>query len=172
MSFDFSSMSFAKSAVGLLKHKDMMYVRKDSMERMGAAYMANGIVTLAGSRLYTSMADTPEIIDEALNRFEEVFSHVKKRPTRACCPDLQICEKPPPAVTAGGGAVIFVYMPKYSRLARELRMAYQTSEASTAAGITSGHGYGRKGVSRSSLSSMHTPYPMVMTAMTASGGII
>lgn len=78
MSFDFSSMSFAKSAVGLLKHKDMMYVRKDSMERMGAAYMANGIVTLAGSRLYTSMADTPEIIDEALNRFEEVFRHVKK----------------------------------------------------------------------------------------------
>lgn len=78
MSFDFSSMSFAKSAVGLLKHKDMMYVRKDSMERMGAAYMSNGIVTLAGSRLYTSMADTPEIIDEALNRFEEVFKHVRK----------------------------------------------------------------------------------------------
>ena len=78
MSFDFSSMSFLKSAMGLLKHKDMMYVRKDSMERMGAAYMANGIVTLAGSRLYTSLADTPEIIDEALNRFEEVFKHVKK----------------------------------------------------------------------------------------------
>ena len=33
---------------------------------------------LAGSRLYTSMADTPEIIDEALNRFEEVFKHVRK----------------------------------------------------------------------------------------------
>lgn len=78
MSFDFSSMSFLKSAVGLLKNKEMMYVRKDSMERMGAAYMANGIVTLAGSRLYTSLADTPEIIDEALNRFEEVFKHVKK----------------------------------------------------------------------------------------------
>lgn len=43
-----------------------------------AAYMANGIVTLAGSRLYTSLADTPEIIDEALNRFEEVFRHVRK----------------------------------------------------------------------------------------------
>ena len=43
-----------------------------------AAYMANGIVTLAGSRLYTSMADTPEIIGEALNRFEEVFKHVAK----------------------------------------------------------------------------------------------
>lgn len=78
MSFDFSSMSFAKSAIGLLRNKDMMYVRKDSMERIGAAYMANGIVTLAGSRLYTSLADTPEIIDEALNRFEEVFRHVRK----------------------------------------------------------------------------------------------
>jgi len=78
MSFDFSSMCFLKSALGLLKNKKMMYVRKDSMERMGAAYMANGIVTLAGSRLYTSMADTPDIIDEALNRFEEVFRHVEK----------------------------------------------------------------------------------------------
>lgn len=78
MSFDFSSMNMAKSAIGLLKNKDMMYTRKDSMERMGAAYMANGIVTLAGSRLYTSLADTPEIIDEALNRFEEVFKHVVK----------------------------------------------------------------------------------------------
>lgn len=50
MSFDFSSFSFVKSAVGLLAHKKMMYERKDSMERMGAAYMANGIVTLAGKQ--------------------------------------------------------------------------------------------------------------------------
>ncbi len=78
MSFDFSSFSLAKSAMGLLRNKDMMYRRKDSMERMGAAYMANGIVTLAGSRLYTSMADTDEIIDEALNRFENVFKQVVK----------------------------------------------------------------------------------------------
>lgn len=78
MSFDFSSRCMIKSAMGILKHKDMMYERKDSMERMGAAYMANGIVTLAGSRLYTSLADTDEVIDEALNRFEEVFKHVKK----------------------------------------------------------------------------------------------
>ncbi|MBP5298508.1 MAG: hypothetical protein J6Z09_05110, partial [Lachnospiraceae bacterium] len=78
MSFDFSSLSFIKSALGILKNKDMRYVRQDSMEKMGAAYMANGIVPLAGSRLYTSMADTPEIIDEALNRFENVFKHVKK----------------------------------------------------------------------------------------------
>ena len=76
MSFDFSSYCMPKSAIGLLKNKDMMYERKDSMERMGAAYMANGLVTLAGSRLYTSMADTDEVIDEALERFDHVFSQV------------------------------------------------------------------------------------------------
>ena len=78
MSYDFSSHSFVKSALSILKKKEMIYERKDSMERMGAAYMANGIVTLAGSRLYTSMADTDEIIDEALNRFEHVFKQVVK----------------------------------------------------------------------------------------------
>ena len=78
MSFDFSSFFMPKSAIGLLKNKDMMTERKVSMERMGAAYMANGLVTLAGSRLYTSMADTDEVIDEALGRFEEVFKHVVK----------------------------------------------------------------------------------------------
>ena len=49
-------------------------------EEMGAAYMANGIVTLAGSRLYTSMADTDEIIDGALERFDDVFKNVKVCP--------------------------------------------------------------------------------------------
>ena len=84
MNFDYSSFNFLKSALGLLKNKEMMYQRKDAMERMGAAYMANGIVTLAGSRLYTSMADTDEVIDEALNRFENVFKHVVK--TEKCMP--------------------------------------------------------------------------------------
>jgi len=78
MSFDYSSFCMPKSALELLRNKEMMTERKESMERMGAAYMANGIVTLAGSRLYTSMADTDEVIDEALNRFENVFSHVAK----------------------------------------------------------------------------------------------
>ncbi|MEN6636232.1 MAG: aminotransferase class III-fold pyridoxal phosphate-dependent enzyme [Clostridiaceae bacterium] len=76
MSYDYSSMSFVKSALGLLKNKAMMTRRKDAMERMGAAYMANGIVTLAGSRLYTSLADTDEVIADALWRFETVFSNV------------------------------------------------------------------------------------------------
>lgn len=78
MSYDFSSFFLPKSAIQILKHKEMIYSRKESMERMGAAYMANGIVTLAGSRLYTSMADTDDIIDEALTRFEDIFKHVVK----------------------------------------------------------------------------------------------
>ncbi|HOO24986.1 MAG TPA: aminotransferase class III-fold pyridoxal phosphate-dependent enzyme [Clostridiales bacterium] len=50
--------------------------RKKEMEHMGAAYMAEGLVTLAGSRLYTSAAYTPELIDEALERFDRVFANV------------------------------------------------------------------------------------------------
>ncbi|MDR3673654.1 MAG: aminotransferase class III-fold pyridoxal phosphate-dependent enzyme [Holophaga sp.] len=47
--------------------------RKHMMEEMGAAYTAHGIITLAGSRIYTSLADTDAVIDEALNRFESVM---------------------------------------------------------------------------------------------------
>ena len=54
-----------------------IHARKDVMTHMGAAYMAEGIVTLAGSRLYTSAADTNEIIDEALVRFERIFQNVE-----------------------------------------------------------------------------------------------
>ena len=52
-------------------------VRKHMMEEMGAAYMYEGIVTLAGSRMYTSMADTDEVIDDALTRFERVFQKIR-----------------------------------------------------------------------------------------------
>jgi glutamate-1-semialdehyde 2,1-aminomutase len=51
--------------------------RKRLMEEIGAAYAAHGIITLAGSRMYTSMADTDAVIDEALTRFEQVFSLVE-----------------------------------------------------------------------------------------------
>jgi len=51
--------------------------RKHMMEEMGAAFMAAGLVTLAGSRLYTSMADTDDVIDDALRRFEQVFQQVE-----------------------------------------------------------------------------------------------
>lgn len=51
--------------------------RKFMMEEMGAAYMAEGMVTLAGSRMYTSMADTDDVIDSALERFESVLRNVE-----------------------------------------------------------------------------------------------
>ena len=51
-------------------------IRQKEMEYMGAAYMAEGIITLAGSRLYTSAAYDEEMIDDVLRRFERVL---------ACC---------------------------------------------------------------------------------------
>ncbi len=60
--------------VRLLKE---LSTRKHMLEEMGAAYTASGIITLAGSRMYTSMADTDEVIDDALARFERVLSNVE-----------------------------------------------------------------------------------------------
>ncbi|MDD3920001.1 MAG: aminotransferase class III-fold pyridoxal phosphate-dependent enzyme, partial [Eubacteriales bacterium] len=51
-------------------------LRKKEMQYMGAAYMAEGIVTLAGNRMYTSAAYTEEDIRQALAGFDRVFSHV------------------------------------------------------------------------------------------------
>ena len=60
-----------------LRFAKQMKPRKHMMEEMGAAYAANGLITLAGSRMYTSMADTDEVIDDALERFERVLSSVE-----------------------------------------------------------------------------------------------
>ena len=48
--------------------------RQKEMEYMGAAYMAEGIVTLAGSRLYTSAAYDEEMIDDVISRLDRVFA--------------------------------------------------------------------------------------------------
>ena len=48
--------------------------RKHMIEEMGAAYMSQGLVTLAGSRMYTSMVDRDEVIDQALRKFENVLA--------------------------------------------------------------------------------------------------
>ena len=61
---------------GIPKVLNETSARKKEMTHMGAAYMAEGLVTLAGSRLYTSAAYTPEMIDEALAAFDRVFDHV------------------------------------------------------------------------------------------------
>jgi glutamate-1-semialdehyde 2,1-aminomutase len=62
--------------IKLLRRKNEAKARKHMMEEMGAAYTSHGIITLAGSRIYTSLADTDGVIDEALNRFEDVFKLV------------------------------------------------------------------------------------------------
>lgn len=52
-------------------------VRKESMQHMGAAYMAEGLVTLAGNRMYTSAAYTEADIDAALAAFDRVFDTIE-----------------------------------------------------------------------------------------------
>ncbi len=46
---------------------------------MGAAYMAEGLVTLAGSRLYVNATYTEADIAEALTRFDRVFEQVEEK---------------------------------------------------------------------------------------------
>ena len=60
----------------ILKVLKEIKARKTMMEGYGAAYAAEGIVTLAGSRMYTSAADTDVIIDDAIGRFDRVFANV------------------------------------------------------------------------------------------------
>ena len=59
---------------------DATSIRKKEMQYMGAAYMAEGLVTLAGSRLYTSAAYTPKMIDQAFKCFDRVFENVAVKP--------------------------------------------------------------------------------------------
>lgn len=61
---------------GILKQTS---IRKQEMEHIGAAYMAEGIVTLAGSRLYTSAAYTDDMLPDILERFESVFMNVSRQ---------------------------------------------------------------------------------------------
>ena len=61
----------------ILKILREIKMRKHAMEGFSAAYMAKGMVTLVGSRIYTSMANTPEVIDDALVRFDIIFQNVE-----------------------------------------------------------------------------------------------
>lgn len=51
--------------------------RKEVMEHMGCAYMAESLVTLAGSRLYTNAMQDNKFIDDALKRFDKVFQNIE-----------------------------------------------------------------------------------------------
>ena len=52
--------------------------RQKYIEEFGAALTANGVITLAGSRIYTSMADNDDTIAQTLNAFEDIFSNVDR----------------------------------------------------------------------------------------------
>ncbi|NLN47977.1 MAG: aminotransferase class III-fold pyridoxal phosphate-dependent enzyme [Clostridiales bacterium] len=52
--------------------------RQHNIEEFGAALTANGVITLAGSRIYTSMADNDETIAETLRCFDEVFKNIDR----------------------------------------------------------------------------------------------
>jgi glutamate-1-semialdehyde 2,1-aminomutase len=51
--------------------------RKAEMQHIGAAYMAEGLVTLAGNRMYTSAAYNETDIDTAVAAFERVFDNIE-----------------------------------------------------------------------------------------------
>ena len=51
--------------------------RRQAMGMMGLALEAEGVIVLAGSRMYTSLADTQSVIDETLGAFERVFANLE-----------------------------------------------------------------------------------------------
>lgn len=68
--------------IKLLKIKQLLKQishRKHVMEEMGAVYMAEGIITIAGSRIHLSMADTDDIVDDALGRFDRIFKNIEAK---------------------------------------------------------------------------------------------
>jgi glutamate-1-semialdehyde aminotransferase len=46
-------------------------------EQMAAAFAAHGVITGGGACMYTSLADTDAIVDDALDRFDQVFQLVQ-----------------------------------------------------------------------------------------------
>lgn len=51
--------------------------RKEAMEEIGTALTAEGLITLAGSRFYTSAAYTAEMVPELLQRFDRMFANIE-----------------------------------------------------------------------------------------------
>jgi glutamate-1-semialdehyde 2,1-aminomutase len=50
-------------------------LRKHTIEEMGCAYMAEGIITIGGSRLYTMLEHTDAIVEDALQAFDRVYKN-------------------------------------------------------------------------------------------------
>lgn len=78
-----SIVHFEVSGVMYLSVKDPEIFKKiperqHHIEEFGAALTANGVITLAGSRIYTSMADNDDTIAQTLTAFEEVFQNIER----------------------------------------------------------------------------------------------
>ena len=56
------------------KQKKEAYFRKKVMEEMEVAFAVEGILTIAGCKIYTNATQTKEVIEEALKAFDRVFS--------------------------------------------------------------------------------------------------
>ena len=54
--------------------------RTELLAQMSMAFTAEGLITVAGSRLFTSLADTDQVVDEALTAFERVFAGIEHTP--------------------------------------------------------------------------------------------
>lgn len=56
---------------------EINHSRQTQLNQLGMALMAEGLVTIAAHRAYTSLADTENVIDEALNRVESICRSYK-----------------------------------------------------------------------------------------------
>jgi glutamate-1-semialdehyde aminotransferase len=62
-----------------IRNKDafqQLMLKRKRVEEFGAALTAKGVITLAGSRIYTSMADDEETLDATLRAFDDVLGNL------------------------------------------------------------------------------------------------
>lgn len=69
------NITFTKENAASINAK--MPERNKLFNELGMALMAEGIVTIAASRMYTSLADTDDVIDDAIARFDSLLANYK-----------------------------------------------------------------------------------------------
>lgn len=73
--FEVAGMMYLSAAEPDVMKK--LHERKHAVSEFGAALTANGVITLAGSRIYTSMANDDETLNGTLNAFEDVLRNIE-----------------------------------------------------------------------------------------------
>ena len=51
--------------------------RKEFMEHLGAAFIDQGLISVAGSRFYTCMKHTDEIIDQTIEKIDKICEFIE-----------------------------------------------------------------------------------------------